>query len=260
MDNKVLFFSQISSVDADAQAFISATGITDATQQNAIKTLVADLKSSNLWNKMKAVYPMIGGTETTHKFNLKDPRDLDVAFRLIYSGSIEHSINGVKSLGGFLNTNLHPTTILGNSVHFSFYSKTNTAGNFRDMGAIQTRGYGLSSKWSNNVLYADGGYTFISYGMNTEPSTGLFVVDGSIINSLIKVSRNGNILSSVVNSTPVNITVPMYLLGWNNNGNAEVISSRQCAFSSIGNSLSNAENIAFYNAVQKYQTSLNRQV
>jgi hypothetical protein len=67
--------------DVDALAFIAAASITDSTQQSAIDTLVKSLKSANIWTKMKALYPFVGGTATTHKFNLKDPRDLDAAYR-----------------------------------------------------------------------------------------------------------------------------------------------------------------------------------
>ena len=56
--------------DPDAQAFITATGIS-GTNATATNQLVLDLKSANIWTKMKAVYPMVGGTSTTCKFNLK---------------------------------------------------------------------------------------------------------------------------------------------------------------------------------------------
>ena len=49
-------------VDPDAQAFITAAGITNPTQQAAINTLVVDLKGYNVWTKMKALYPFVGGT------------------------------------------------------------------------------------------------------------------------------------------------------------------------------------------------------
>ena len=63
----------VNAVDADAQAFIAAAGITNLTQASAINTLVNDLKTYGLWTKMKALYPMVGGTAASHKFNLKDP-------------------------------------------------------------------------------------------------------------------------------------------------------------------------------------------
>src|SRR4051794_10744124 len=80
--------------DTDADAFITATGITNATQQAAIKRLVRDLKgfqngiyyTVNVWDSLVAIYPFVGGTASTHKFNLKDARDLDAAYRLTYTG------------------------------------------------------------------------------------------------------------------------------------------------------------------------------
>lgn len=54
-----------SGVDSDASAFITATGLSGTTQKSAITTLVKDLKSSGLWSKMKAVYPMV-----TDNYNL----------------------------------------------------------------------------------------------------------------------------------------------------------------------------------------------
>ena len=48
---------------------------------------------------MKALYPFVGGTATSHKFNLKDPRDLDAAFRLQFNGGWTHNSNGVTPNG-----------------------------------------------------------------------------------------------------------------------------------------------------------------
>lgn len=45
--------------DPSAQAFFAATGITGATQQQAINNLVVGLKADGLWSKMKALYPFV---------------------------------------------------------------------------------------------------------------------------------------------------------------------------------------------------------
>ena len=83
------------SFDPDAQAFITATGISggDAT---AINTLVVSLKLAGIWTLIDAAYPFIGGTATTTKYNLKDPRDLDVAYRMAFNGSWTINNSGVK--------------------------------------------------------------------------------------------------------------------------------------------------------------------
>jgi hypothetical protein len=82
-------------VDPDAQAFITATGISglDAT---AINTLVLDLKSYGLWTLLDAFYPFVGGTDFTCKFNLKDPQDTDAAYRMSFNGTWTVDSNGVK--------------------------------------------------------------------------------------------------------------------------------------------------------------------
>jgi alkaline phosphatase len=66
-------FSVPASYDTDAKAFLTASQVADTIQQSAINDLVLDLKSANIWTKMKAVYPIVGGTALTHKWNLKNP-------------------------------------------------------------------------------------------------------------------------------------------------------------------------------------------
>ena len=120
--NSINAIRSVSGLDSDASAFITAAGLTDATQKSAINILVKDMKSSGLWSKMKAVYPMVGGTATSMKFNLKDPRDLDAAFRLTWSGGWTYSATGATPNGtnAYADTKLVPSTSLStSSAHFS---------------------------------------------------------------------------------------------------------------------------------------------
>jgi hypothetical protein len=98
--------------DADAQAFIEATGIDSTTQANAINTLVIGMKAQGLWTKMKAVYPMVGGTADSHKYNLKNPLNTDAAFRLSFIGTWIHDSTGALSNGSnaYANTFFTPLT------------------------------------------------------------------------------------------------------------------------------------------------------
>ena len=111
--------------DPDAQAFITAAAIADPTQQAAINTLVVDLKGYSIWTKMQALYPMVGGTASTHKFNLKNPLDTDAAFRLVFSGGWTHSANGALPNGtnAYADTFITPSTSLSlNSTHISYWA------------------------------------------------------------------------------------------------------------------------------------------
>ena len=107
--------SKTPSVDADALAFITNAVITNTTQQNAIKTLVTDLKGYGLWTKMKAIYPFVGGTASQHRFNLKDSRAVTSAFYLTPYGGLGHDGNGVLFNGNdsWFNTNMNAFNNLG---------------------------------------------------------------------------------------------------------------------------------------------------
>lgn len=93
-------------LDPDAEAFLTAAGITDATITLAIDTLVKDLKNYGIWTKAYVIYPFVGGTASSHKYNLKDPRDLDGAFRAVFSGGVTHNSAGVtgNAINGWYDT------------------------------------------------------------------------------------------------------------------------------------------------------------
>ena len=144
--------------DADAQAFITAAAITDPTQQAAINTLVVDLKGYSIWTKMKAVYPFVGGTSSTHKFNLRNPLDTDAAFRLVFNGGWTHSSTGALPNGtnAYADSKFVPSTHLGvNSNSLGYYSGTNlpeTSVDPTNMGAFISVTQGLVLAKTNTDL------------------------------------------------------------------------------------------------------------
>jgi hypothetical protein len=109
-------YSQTSN-DKDAQAFILAcdadpAGKLTPDQKNYITQMVEGMKSIGVWSGMKAVYPLVGNTAFKNKFNLKDPRDLDVAFRLVFI-NVTHNNNGLTFSGaGSANTFFNSSTQL----------------------------------------------------------------------------------------------------------------------------------------------------
>ena len=81
--------------DPDAQAFFTAVtngGDTlTTTEENAVNQLVLDLKANSQWTIAKFIYPLVGGTATSHKWNLKDPQDTDAAFRVTWGSNMAHN-------------------------------------------------------------------------------------------------------------------------------------------------------------------------
>ena len=248
-------------MDADALAFITAATITDATQQSAINTLVTDLKSANIWTKMRAIYPFIGGTATTHKFNLKDPRDLDAAFRLVFSGGWTHGSTGALPNGttAYANTFLNEnTTLLTNDSHISTYLRTNVAGTYADMGVVvgsyETNIYAkITTTFYPRIQANNGGINIGSV------SSAAFYLSNRVNSTQVFGYRNAT--KYIVTSTSLGKCNDVFYLGAvKRNGTPQNYSPREQAFATIGDGLTDAEATAFYNAVQIYQTTLGRQV
>jgi len=254
-----------SGIDPDAQAFITASGIS-GTEATAVNTLVVNLKSANIWTKMKAVYPMVGGTATTCKWNLKNPVDSNAAYRLVFSGGGTFSANGYLPNGtnAFANTFLNSGVDLTNtSNHISYYSRTATVGVVCEMGTYD----GLSNSFFQVRAagnYINGNVTNAINFTTTGSALG-FWLGTKRSNTDREIYRNG--VSEATNTTSDSLAlpnIPIYL-GARNSVNyvppgAQLFSNKECAFASIGDGLTDAEALAFYNAVQTFNTTLGRQV
>jgi len=265
--NKVYLGTNLiwSSVDPDAQAFITAAGITDATQQSAINTLVTDLKGYGIWTKMKAIYPFCGGSASSHKWNLRDPRDLNAAFRLVFYGGWTHSSNGAKAgVNGYADTYFNPvaqSTSL-DSLTLSVYNRETLSGGFTP---IFGNGQTTSPQNYTTLVFANKEAGGIASKANWSPSgnnptyVGLKTItcNGSRVANFYKngsiVAGSNTMAGSYQNST-------FYLSAINNGTTAYLGAQAQVAFTMIADGFSANDVSNFYTAVQAYQTTLSRNV
>ena len=246
--------------DSDAQAFVTAAAITDSTQMSAINTLVTDLKSANIWSKMKAIYPFVGGSATAHKFNLKDPRDTDAAFRLGFYGGWTHSSTGAKPNGttGYADTNLTPSARLASTSGFGFYSRTNsTVGVQADMGALYyfpIQAFGSSAGGTTRYFASNSN----DYSSFTDTDTRGFYQTYRTDSTTVKSLKNTTLYSATLSYATPNLDI---FIGARNEINvAQVFSLKEFAFAYIQENFTDSDAANLYTAVQKYQTTLGRQV
>ena len=240
------------SYDADAQAFFTAASITDATQKNAVNQLVLDLKSYNIWTKCLAIYPICGGSASSHAVNLKTPG----TYNLTFSTGWSHASTGMTPNGSaYANPALAGNE---NSNHFSIYSRTNIEQSSNDIGC--RTGSSISSiapRVATNTAYFQNYNTaFISF--TNSDSRGFYCNTRTASNSY-KAFVNGISKGSATDSGVSN-NYSFYIGARNNLNSAENYSTRQLAFASIGDGLTDTESANFYTAVQAYQTTLSRQV
>jgi hypothetical protein len=258
-----------SGCDPDAIAFFTATGITDPTIISAICTLVISMKANGTWAKCNAIYPLVGGTAVTHKFNLKNPADTDAAFRLSFGGGWTHSANGAQGNGSntFANTFLIPnTTLTILNTHLSFYSRTSAIGNNqRDLAAFTTGGLPSFSLGTNTGVLISDHYSFSNNRLSRSiPNAQGLMLTSRTSNIVHKAYRNGSQLGAtdtVANGINTMPAIPLYLGAANQTISPTASwSNKQYAFASIGAGLSDAEVASLYTDVQAFQTTLGRQV
>jgi hypothetical protein len=250
------------SFDTDAQSFITAASITATTQQNAVNDLVLDLKAAGLWTKMKTLYPMVGGTSSSHKFNLINPADTNEAYRLTFNGVWTHTSSGATPNGGYANTYITPSLhLLSDSSSLFIYTpnpKNGTAGGSAttDFGSqngsaaranLQTSNLSFAFRinFAGGINSTAGAYAFYHAQRNgTEESVW---ADGTS-----RVTRT---------TTPGTMpTVPLTLGAVNNNGNISNYSTKTYSFAGVGDGLTNLESNLFYQIVEKFQYALGRNV
>jgi len=242
--------------DADAQKFMDSAGITNITQTFAINDLVKKLKDSSLWTKMVAVYPMVGGTAISTALNLKDPRNLDAAYRLTFYGAPVYAGTGVlfPTTADYADTHLADTAIGGyNNSSISYYSRTQNAIPGYDMGCTD----GAIPYNELSIIpvspYNSEWFGF-SYNMPNAITTGLFMLSSSATD--VTRYRNGITVSSK-GAAPNNSYTKLTILI----GNSRVSThpgQKECAFATLGNGLTDGEALTLYNIVQNFQTELGR--
>ncbi len=182
--------------------FIVATGITDSSLKVKLDTLITRARRHSWWDLCNVIYPFAGSTATTCKFNLKDPRDEDEAFRLTYyNSSWTYDAKGVHpGADGYARTYFNPSTQLPgpNNCHLSIYSLDNNVGDSdnADIGCYQNGGHAFylsaeSPVVNNNPYSAWDNFNLSGTGMNgigfflmtKDATTGSFYGQSSLMSS-----------------------------------------------------------------------------
>ena len=247
-----------SSVDADAQAFITAASITDPTQQAAINTLVVDLKGYNIWTKFKAIYPIVGGVASAHAVNLKTPG----TFNLTFASGWTHSSTGMTPTNAYADTFFNPNSgfSVNDDVHLSYYSRTNSNGTEIEIGSATTVGGPyliLEIRTSGTTYYIMNSSG--SYATASDSDSRAFYIGNRIGTAEKGFRNNTNVISRTSTATP-RPNFNTYLGAFNAGGTASTYTTKQCAFASIGDGLTDTDATNLYTVVNAYQVALSRNV
>jgi hypothetical protein len=119
------------------------------------------------------------------------------------------------------------------------------------------RNNSIGSLFSGGIFQAG---TSLEASVTNLDSTGYYV-GGKNGNTTVKFYKNGTNVVSIAKADTTATNTTIYLASLNQNGTPSFgFSTKQCAFSTIGDGLTDTEAANLYTRVQAYQTSLNRQI
>lgn len=255
----------ISVGDLDASSFISAViannGLLDANSINAIVTLVASLKASGVWSKIKALYPFVGGTKGSCSQNLVSSR-----YAGTFEGSWTYDLGGVTGdrATTYMNTGIIPNSIMSyESQHYLVYIPVGINGSSPYeclLGSVD-----FSSSGINFYLNAEGNaYMTVNEFVATnffDPQSGNGAWMVNLLAGTKTLYRNGTTIGTKTGVEPTNYELNEIWVGARNSADSNhQWSDNQISCVSIGDGLTNTESVALYSAIQSFQTSLNREV
>jgi hypothetical protein len=198
------------------------------------------------------------------KYNLKDPRDLDAAFRLSFVGAWIYKSKGIigNAINTYANTYLVPSTNLTvSNNHLSTYIQNNTVGNFYDFAASNDAGtivneLSLIARYTGSLSYYSSAGTY-NCSISSTDSRGFTMGTMSGTNTQ-NIYKNGVNVRNATTSGSSLTTRPLFFGAINAGGAANYYTNRHYSFASVGNALSSTEAVNFYNKVQALQTALGR--
>jgi hypothetical protein len=196
------------------------------------------------------------------KYNLKDARDLDAAFRLAFNGTWTYSKQGATPNGvnGFANTYLNATTVFTDkALGFGVY--VNTLSSFTNdkhaIGAFSGSQFYGSVQINSVTGVAFNMYAASTVQMNPPTATGhMFLTNnGTTVNAYVRTQTASGSLNGTNRPNQ-----PFSIGGINVNGTTQqFVNNRFCA-GYICDSLNATEAGNLYTTIQTYQTELARQV
>lgn len=255
-----------------ANQYIAARGIIDVPHQNALRELELDLFIAGLLDingnstKLLALW-LYGGTIATaagHKWNFLNALDTNAAYRQLYYGGLTHNSNGItgNAIDGYIDTNFrHSNFPAINSVNCMVYIRNHVT-NAAVRGVYGAR----HSSFHGTVFFpsiSGQGYSSINVGTGggtpIANTAGLWITNNNtqVTSNLFK---NGTLFAASISGTPTTnqptATLKGLCVDFNNGEFIYQFSNYNICGLGFGAGLTNAEILAYSNALNAYYTKL----
>ena len=207
---------------------------------------------------MKAIYPILGGSASSHAVNLKQPG----TFNLSFATGWTHSSTGMTPNGAtYADTGLIPSSILSiNSASIGYYGGNNTGQSLDKTAigcALAGKLFAIEPAYTGYGLFADINDGSTTYTTNSNTLGFIFATRLTSTQKIISLRGSQN--TKTENSTGIP-TCSVVIGARNVNNTIGNYSTIQHRFDFIADGLTNIESTDLHNAVQTYQTTLGRNV
>jgi hypothetical protein len=254
-------------IDPDAQAFITAAGITDANIISAENEFFIARKNILSLNSSIASYHLVTDKSSNNdrlgqfKFNAYNPVDSNAAKRLTYTGTVTANTTGIQGNGsnGLCDTYINTLNDFSGDDYTIIYAINTNNSSGVDFGNTDSGGAGL---WIA-TKFDDGNTYYASYtGAQSK---------GNIISNtkaIFSYKRSGNTVTLKINdvtlftdtiSASSRLNYSLYILCRNFNGAGQFFSTKEYSFFEfINTALTAQQETDFYNALSTRETALGR--
>ena len=198
---------------------------------------------------------MVGGTPASAKWNLMDPRNLDVAYRLTFNGVPVFGATGLlfPTTSDYADTHLADAILTYNDNSISYYSRTQNTVSGYDIGC-----YDQYSPYNELAIYntddASNWFGYYNFGPAPANTVGLFMLsstESDVSRYENGVLKNSSAVAPIPGSTGLSILIGTVLY-------APSVGMRECALVTIGSGLTPVQAQTFYNIAQNFQAALGR--
>jgi len=244
--------------DSDAQAFFTAAGITNETQKNAVNIFVLAAKSHGYWSSLTQIFPFVGGTSSTHAYNLKN------ATSTLTFGGGTHAGTGWNGNGSYgADTGVNHNTINQSAFTGVVYSRTDVTELGVLFGADNVTDYmDLIPKYFDGIVtafyatvpkYPEGRFAIVT-AYNTAAMWSI-TLGASLLETAY---RNTTSIGTRTNTTATLSSANIFL---SSNGGGR-FSTKEIAFAAFSTTtgLTSTQITDLYNDVQAMETTLSRNV
>lgn len=252
-------FANMNQFDPDAGAFINASGI-GGIEAVAVNNLVNQLKSTGIWPLLNILYPFVGGTAASCKWNLMNPQDTDAAYRMTFGGTMTFNDQGITGNGtnAFGDTKIKPANIGGgqNNSFFAYYMKGITASVGTDFGAANsTILYTTNARNATNLCRSNIN-SATAQDVAFSGTSGFFTLTRTASNATSTSINKTTTNFATTSGTPPDFTC--YIMAYNLNGTATNFRARTCGLLTAGYSLTATQISNLVDINETFQRTLNR--